>query len=62
MGVRVALDGLPGVECRVRRNHGAIFRFAKSIMAGIRGYFDHYRPQMPVVQSADSSLIMRDLP
>ncbi|MAY24860.1 MAG: N-acetylmuramoyl-L-alanine amidase [Polycyclovorans sp.] len=37
-------------------------RFAKSIMAGIRGYFDHYRPQMPVVQSADSSLIMRDLP
>jgi N-acetylmuramoyl-L-alanine amidase len=37
-------------------------RFAKSIMAGIKGYFDHYRPQMPVVQSADSSLIMRDLP
>ena len=37
-------------------------RFAKSIIAGIRGYFDHYRPQMPVVQSADSSLIMRDLP
>lgn len=49
-------------EERLLRDPGHQARFAKSIMVGIQGYFDHYRPQMPVVQSADSSLVMRDMP
>lgn len=47
-------------EERLLRDPAHQDRFARSMLAGIKGYFDNYRPQMPVVQSADSSLIMRD--
>lgn len=50
------------VEEKMLRDTAYQGRYAAAIMDGIRGYFEHYRPQTPVIQSADAGMRLRDTP